>query len=102
MEFLKANWKKIAIAVAVLVVAYIVYVKFVAKDEDEADNTKLGGTTPLQPAKATSTDAKVQASIDKIYATPDWYKLAQDNAVKKGITEAESVLAEAMWVNRPK
>lgn len=100
MEFLKANWKKIAIAVVVLVVIYVAYTQFFAKDKDEADNTKLG--VPAIDVKASSTDPKVQSAIEKIYATPDWLKLAKDNAVKKGITESESVLAEATWTANKK
>lgn len=50
MEFLKANWKKIAIAVVVLVVIYVAYTQFFAKKEDEVSGSAKKEKTELDKA----------------------------------------------------
>jgi flagellar basal body-associated protein FliL len=102
MEFLKRNKKMIIIAVVVIAVIAVAYFMFFKK-KDESGATVMGGEMPKAPeAKATSSDPKVQATIDKIYSDAKWLADITAKAATNGKTVSEQVLLDAQWVNRPK
>jgi hypothetical protein len=78
---------------------------FKKKDEGTDSTAKVGGgstggSVTAPAAKATSSDAKIQETINKIYADANWLKIITEKAATNGKTVAEQVLDDAKWVNK--
>jgi flagellar basal body-associated protein FliL len=102
MEFLKKH-KMIVIAIIVIAIGLGAYFMFFKKKDGEAGETAktLGGgsatPTPATSSRVTSSNPKIQAVIDEIYASLEWMNHVKDKAKKEGISVEERILKDAQW-----